>query len=458
MRIPLASSAVADETAEFATSFPTNLEIVPVNNNIAEAQFRMTSGSVPFATGPGVDRGAIVWNNVLYRIMGTKICSVSSAGTVTIIGDVGGSGPVSLDFSFDRLIIRSGTNLFYLKDGVLTQVTDPDLGPVIDAMWIDGYTMTTDGTSIVVTELNDPTSVLPLKYGSAEEDPDTITGLIKVRDEPYILGRNSIQVFENVGGSGFPFANVKSAAIPVGCVGPSAKCLFSDSFAFIGSARNEALGVYLAGQGSAERISNRRIDDELAKVEDPSQIILENRTSRAERRLFVHLPDKTLVFLANASRTLQQPAWYIAQSGDGKPYRLRNAVLAYGKTFVGDTESSQIGELTDTIPTHFGENAQWLFDAGPVYNGGKGGILKSVELIGLPGRGEGTMFLSITRDGENWSVERAISMGERGERYRRMQWRPRMNFRTWMGMRFRGFNSALPGFAGLEAEIEPLSV
>jgi hypothetical protein len=91
-----------------------------------------------------------------------------------------------------------------LGRATLTHVTDTDLGPVVDMLWIDGYTMTTDGTSIIVTELNDPTSVLPLKYGSAEEDPDMVTGLIKARDEAYALGQYTIQVFQNVGGNGFP--------------------------------------------------------------------------------------------------------------------------------------------------------------------------------------------------------------------------------------------------------------
>jgi hypothetical protein len=235
--------------------------------------------------------------------------------------------PCSMDFGFERLGIRSGTDLYYLEENThFAKVTDTDLGPVIDMLWIDGYFMTTDGENIIVTELNNPTSVLPLKYGSAEEDPDMVTGLIKARNEAYALGQYTIQVFQNVGGSGFPFQTVKGASIPVGCVGPSAKCLFADSFAFVGSSRNEALGVYLAGSGTATRISSRDVDDELAKVTDPSDIILENRTSRAERRLLVHLPDKTLVFLMNASKILGEPVWYVAQSGSGEPYRIRNAV------------------------------------------------------------------------------------------------------------------------------------
>jgi hypothetical protein len=462
MRLPLLSGIIADESAEFLQSYPVNLEAVAVDNKIAKAQFRMTSGaSVLGAGGPGVDRGGIVWNGVQHRVMGTKLVKVAADGAVTVLGDVGGEGPASLDYGFDRLGIRSGEKLFYWNGVTLIEVTDPDLGPVLDMLWIDGYFMTTDGTSVIVTELNDPTSVLPLKYGSAEEDPDMVTGLIKARDEAYVLGRNTIQVFRNVGGSGFPFATLKGASIPYGCVGPSAKCLYGDSFAFVGSARNESLGVYLAGSGSATRISSRAIDDELAKVADETTIILENRASRAEHRLLIHLPDKTLVFLLNASKELGEPVWYVAHSGLGQPYRPRNAIQAYGQTFVGDLNSGALGILTDTIATHFGEAAEWKFDIGLLYNEAKGGIVQAIELIGLPGRApagvQGTAFLSMTRDGETFSVERGIPMGTAGQRNLRLQWRPRVNFRNWIGFRFRGLSAAMPGFAACEADVRPLA-
>lgn len=461
MRVPLLSGILADETAEFRTSYPVNLETVAVDNKIAKAQFRAPAGAVPFLTGPGIDRGGVEWGEELYRVMGTRLVRITPVG-ITDLGDVGEGGPVTFAIGFDRLAVRSGTRLYYYNGTTLTQVTDPDLGAVVDLLWIDGYYMTTDGTSVIVTELNDPTSVVPLKYGSAEEDPDMVTGLIKLRNEPYVLGRYTIQVFRNVGGSGFPFQNLRGASIPVGCVSPSAKCLYADTFAFVGSARGEALGVYVAGSGTATRISDRRIDDELAAVEDPTQIILENRTSRGERRLFVHLPEKTLVYLLNASRELGEPVWYVAKSGRDKPYRLRNAVEVNGTIYVGDAESAAVGLLTHEVATHFGEPAEWSFDVGLLYNEGKGGILRRVELIGLPGRApsgvDGTVFLSMTRDGETFSVERGVPMGARGDRTKRMQWRPRTNFRNWLGMRFRGYSAALPGFAACEVEATPLAV
>lgn len=462
MRVPLTSGVKTDMQGEFRTSMPRNLEIVATSNKISEAQFRMASGAEQVLTGPGVDRGGAEWGGFLYRVMGTKLVKVAADHSFSEVGDVGGTGDVTFTEGFERLAINSGDKLFYLTASGLTQVTDPDLGPVKDVLWIDGYFMTTDGTSVVVTQLNDPGAVDPLKYGSAEEDPDMVVGLIKVANEAHVCGRYTIQVFGNAGTSGFPFAPQKGATIPQGVVGPRAKVLWGDSFAFVGSSRNEAIGVYAAGSGSATRISDRMVDDELAAVIDHSQIRLENRTMRGERRLLVHLPTKTLMFLPNASRALEANVWVELNSGQGQPYRIRNAVHCYGKCYVGDTNSAGLGVLTDGASSHFGEAAEWQFDAGLIYNEGKGFIVHGLELVGLPGRSalgeEPQAFLSITRDGLTYSSERPCSTGLRGEYGRRMVWRPRVNIRNWCGLRFRGYDKALPGFAALEAELSPLNV
>jgi hypothetical protein len=166
------------------------------------------------------------------------------------------------------------------------------------------------------------------------------------------------------------------------------------------------------------------------------------------------------VFQFNATKELGQEVWYVAQSGVGNPYRIRNAVSVYGGFYVGDTQSSAVGLLSDEVGTHFGEVAQWEFDVGPVYNASKGGIVNSLELISLPGRApfgtDGSIWLSMTRDGVSFSTERSISPGKAGEFRKRLMWNPRTNFRTWIGFRFRGLGSFLPGFSGLEADITPL--
>jgi hypothetical protein len=457
--VPLLSGVLGSETGEFHLSYPLNLEPVIVNSKISQGQLKAVPGAVILGTGPGTDRGGIAWNGVHYRVMGTKFCSVSATGTVTVIGDVGSGARCKFDYSFDRLGINSGLALYYYDTANgLRQVTDPDLGNVLDMIWVDGYFMTTDGTYVIVTELSDPMSVQPLKYGSAEEDPDPVTGLIKYRDTAYILGRYTIQIFENVGGNGFPFAAVKEqTTVPHGCVSPTAKCLLGDDgFAFAGSGRDEGLNVYISKDGQAVPVGCAELCDAMDALSDPAVIELENRTDRTEHRLMVHLPDQTWVYLVEASKEAQEPVWYrIATNG---AYRCRNAVPAYGMNIVGDIETGTIGFLSHTDRLHFGVDPGWSFDCGFLYNQGLGAIVDSVELVGLPGRGgDGAVFMSMTDDGETFSSEKSV-VRKAAERTKRIAWRPHRRIKNYLGLRFRGFGSALPGIAACEVKARPLSV
>ncbi len=409
--IPLLSGIRGNEQAEFTTAYPLNLEPIAIDNKLSRGQLRMTAGAIPVTEGPGLDRGGIVWNGVQYRVMGTNLVSVAADATITIIGDVGGEGPAGLDYGFDRLRIRSNDTLWYYDGTTLAQVTDEDLGACIDMLWVDGYTMSTDGISVVVTELSDPFEVKPLKYGSAEADPDPITGLMRVESaaEVHFIGRYTIQPARNVGGNGFPFATIRTAVIPYGCVSATAKTYFSTSYAFVGSARNEGLRVFIAGQADAQPISTREVEDALAAVNDPTAIVMETRAWKGEQRILMHLPTETWVFMAEASQKFQIPVWYRAQSGANNPYRLRNAVIAGNQTWVGDLNSNALGYLSDDVSSHFGDAAQWIFDAGLLDGPG---ILHSLELKGLPGRGpvgeEPIYWLSWSKDGELFSAERRI--------------------------------------------------
>ena len=119
-------------------------------------------------------------------MMGDQLVKLNSDETITELGFVSTDADYSqarLVNGFDELAICSNERLYIWDEDAetLTQVTDGDLGTSLDVIWIDGYYMSTDGEYLVITELGDPTSVNPLKYGSSEVDPDPIVGLIKLR-------------------------------------------------------------------------------------------------------------------------------------------------------------------------------------------------------------------------------------------------------------------------------------
>jgi hypothetical protein len=468
MQIPILNGIYTDNGPDLRTSYPVNMVPVPKNSGISSGFLRPGDGIVANGSGPGTDRGGINWNGTCYRVMGTKLVTVASNGVVTVLGDVGGpvATLVTFDYSFDRLAIASGGRLYYWNSTTgLLQVTDPDLGVVLDFCWVDGYFMTTDGANLVVTELSDPLQVNPLKYGSSEVDPDPVVALLKLRNEVYALNRNTIEVFDNVGAEFFPFQRIDGAQIQKGVIGTFGCCVFMEQVAFLGSGRNEQPGIYLGANATATKVSTQEIDDLLMNYTEAQLATakLEARNDKAHQHLYVHLPDRTLVYDGAASQELGEMVWFTLTTTTAgfAQYRARNLVWAYDKWLVGDPQSSSIGYLVDTIGTHWGQKVRWEFGTLIVYNEGNGAIFHELELVALTGRValgvDPQISTSYSLDGLSWSQDRFIRVGTTGNTKKRLAWFQQGNMRNWRIQRFRGDSDSHIAFARLEAQIEGLA-
>lgn len=468
MQVPVLRGVYVDGTSELRASMPRNLIPVPDSSGISSGYLAPSPGLEQFGGDmPGSDRGGINWKGQLYRVMGSKLVAVSSSGEVTVIGDVGNDGRVvSLDYSFDRLSIASNNNLFYWDGTTFSQVTDPDLGVVIDQMFIGGYFMTTDGESLVVTDLDDPFSVNPLKYGSSESDPDPIVAVKRIRTEAVALNRYTLEYFQNVGGDFFPFQRIDGAMIQKGCVGTHACCNFSESVAFVGGGRNEAPGVYFALSGTAQKVSTREIDVILRgySENDLSRCVLEEKIDKAHKHLKIHLPDQCLTFDAAATEALGTPVWFSETTSIvGKAqYRARGFVWCYDKWIAGDPSSPRLCSLSDAASTHYGEVIGWDFSTAALYTEGTGGIIHEMELVGTPGFPEfgldPVIWTSYSLNGRDWSQERPTRAGKFGQTLQRICWRRQGFMRNWRVQRFRGTSDCHLSVIRLEMEVEKLGM
>ena len=465
MQVPVLSGVYTDETGDFRTSYPQNLVPIPAITGIAQGYLRPADGITQFATGPGTDRGGINWRGTCYRVMGTKLVSVSSTGVITEIGEVGDGAFCRFDYSFDRLGIVSDTRLYYYDGATLTQVTDSDLGPVLDMVWVDGYFMTTDGSHLVVTELADPTQVNPLKYGSSEGDPDPVVALRKVHREVYALNRYTVEVFSNVGGEFFPFERVPGALIPRGAVGTRAVTPFMETLAYVGSGRNEPPAVWWINSYNPVKLSTREIDRILQSYSEYtlSQIVTEVFTDKNQQCLKIHLPDKTLVYDGSTSRDAQTPVWYVLHSGLVNPtqYRARGFVWCYDRWIFGDPTDTTLGTYTSTVSTHYGDRIGWEFGTAVLFNEGRGAIVHNLELHSLPGYVptgvDPTIWTSYSLDGLTWSQEHPAKAGKQGQYEQRITWRRQGRMRRTRIQKFRGTSDAHLSLARLEATVEPLN-
>jgi hypothetical protein len=304
-----------------------------------------------------------------------------------------------------------------------------------------------------------------LKYGSSEVDPDPVVALLKLRNEVYALNRNTIEVFDNVGGEFFPFQRIDGAQVTKGVIGTFGCCVFMEMIAFLGSGRNEAPGIYMGANATAQKISTQEIDQLLLNYTEAqlATVKLEARNDKAHEHLYVHLPDKTLVYDAAASAALQQQVWFtLSTSQVGfSQYRARNLVWAYDKWLIGDPQSSAIGYLVDNISSHWGQIVRWEFGTLIVYNESNGAIFNELELVSLTGSValgvDPIITTSYSLDGKAWSQDRGIRVGTTGNSQKRLAWFQQGHMRNWRIQRFRGDSQAHLSFIRLEAQIEPLA-
>lgn len=464
MQIDIFKGIYTDSSVDFRTALPRNMVPVPKKQGISNGYLRPADGITQVGIAPSIDRGGINWNGTLYRVSGTSFISVSATGVVTVIGDVGAGGPVTMDYGFDRLGIASGGRLYYWNGTVLKRVTDPDIGIVLDMKWISGYFMSTDGVNLVTTDLADPASVNPLHYGSAESDPDPILAVDELRNEAYALNRYTVEVYQNTGGTGFPFSRIEGAQITKGIIGTHAYCGLGDTFIFTGSGRGEAPAVYQMVPGNVQKVSTREVDAILlGYTEDQlAATVMESRVDKNHQHVYLHLPDRTLVYDTVGSQALQDPLWFTVDSGLLQPaqYRARGHVWCYSQWNVGDPSGPSLGVLTSDVSTHYGQVIGWEFGTQILYNEGNGAIVHELELVGLTGRvplgADPVIWTSYSLTGTDWSAERPVSVGKQGERQKRIAWRGQGKMTHWRMQKFRGTSDAHLSVARLEAQIEPL--
>jgi hypothetical protein len=470
MKIPITAGIYVDATPGVRVQYPVNMITVPGQDGIDDGHLRPAEGIAAFATGPGNDRGALVLpanhavgNGTHFRVSGLKLISLSAAGVVTVIDDIPGTDLARMVFSFDRIAIAADGDLYYYDGVTLTQVTDPDLGVVLDVVWVDGYFVFTDGEFVGVTELADPTSVITLKYGSTD-NPDPIQCVLKAGNELHVISRHCVDPFRNVGGDGFPFVRVQEGHIPKGAIGERAACVFNEAVAFVGGGLNEAPGVWLGSNAQAVKISSREIDSLLLEYTEAqlATVTLETVVDRGSQLLFVRLPDRTAVYVAEAS-TPDVPVWcFLTTSLAGfAAYRGANIVRTSDAWILGDPDSSSIGKWVTTDSKHFGGDVRWEFSTPMIRNSGKGAIIHELELVCLPGAGpEGVrpmISTSHTKDGRNWTPDRPISSGDRGDTAKRLRWFREGILQNYRIQRFRGDSSSRLSALQLEARVEGLA-
>ena len=114
--------------------------------------------------GSGPIRGMRQYGGIGYVVSGNELYSLTTAWAATLIGPVGGTGPVSMADNGTQLFIACNPTSYIYNNStlVLAQITDADFPGAATVAYLDGYFVFSppSAQTIYVTGLLDGTGLL----------------------------------------------------------------------------------------------------------------------------------------------------------------------------------------------------------------------------------------------------------------------------------------------------------
>lgn len=424
MALPIIKGDKIEANTDYRDSLPVNM--IAISKKILNASGYLLShpGLKFLGTGLGADRGGY-WNErqeIHFRVSNTQLISVSASGAVAALGEITGSERASMTHSFNsQAVVADNRMWLFQNDGTFLEITDSDLGDPIDVTWIDGYYFLTDGEFIYHTNISDETQIDPLKFATAEFDPDPTLAVDTTSDNQVIVfGRYSTEYFINRATDNFAFQRIQGKAIKAGVVATHCETELEGSFYILGGGREEAPSVHVISAGTYTSIATREIDKLIAQyTETELQVaVLETRVEDRDKFVIVRLPGETLLYNATIARERGiSEAWTIVKSGIDTDLKWRGVNGVYdpriSKFVYGDNQGTNIGILDNTIATQYGDQAETIFFT-PFFNLESASI-DYFDLDTIPGHqvnaDQVNCFISLTYNGVIDSQEHLLKYG-----------------------------------------------
>lgn len=426
------------------------------------------------ATVAGSNRGAMTMGGVAYFVNGSSLYSLTSDNIVTNLGLIEGSNRVSLANNGQYLVIVSDSKS-YAYDNVantLNQITDPDFIQASTVVFKDGYFVfsAADGSVFFNSALNDPFSYDALDFGTAEINPDKITALHVNHNELFVCGEETIELFQNIGGNGFPFQRIPGANIQKGVYARHSIREFDNTFVFIGGGKNEKPAIWkVTGSSNVQKISTDAIDNEIQKYTENEINDAFGFDFSEGGNFFVGfsftsaaIPSKTFVFDATTSALAGGLSWHERQSGvTDNRWRVNSIIRFNGDLVVFDRFDGRIGCLDLEVYDEYGDTLLWSKSTRPFYNLGKTSFVSKLELtveqgVGLT-LGQGSdpkVRMDFSDDGgRTFSSELTRSYGKKGVYDIRPVWYRVGSFPFSRVLRFTGTDPVKRNILKLDAEL-----
>ncbi len=444
---------------------------VPQAPALAEKVLLGVPGSVQTATTGALlanaNRGSWKLNDVPYFVNGPQLCRLESdLVTLTHIGTIAGTGRVAMVDNGTQLCIVSpgapSTGYIFTADpDTLTLITDLDFktnGEPQGVVFVDSYfVFPTDSKKFIISGINDGLTYSALDFGTAEADPDDIVAALVYKNQLFIAGEHTLEVFQNIGGADFPFQRT-GLFVDKGVLAKSTFIKTSNSFMFVGAGENGGAAIWQWQEGDVSKISTDAIDSIIQghTASDIAGMFAYTYSSGGGHFVCFSLPLTTLVI--DEVTGLWHERRSVTDLGVTRS-RVNSIVSAYGELLVGDSTDGRIGLYKSGVFNEYGIDIPRSVSLQPLQNNMDAFFIAMLELTVESGVGNDAVpnpqiTLEISLDGgKTYRDGKSRFIGKKGEYTKRVIWRRLGRVPRFAVFRFTLSEAVDPAILQLTADI-----
>ena len=425
-------------TAYQSRSLPVNAQelvnLYPERQPDHSKDFLVTHGTpgtlLDVTCGTGPIHGMKVMNNVLYVVSGENFYSVTTDGTVTLIGPYTGNVRVMMETNTDELIIVNGIRAaLYDTTNGLRIINDADFYQTDRVVFLEGrfYGYIPDTFSVFGSDSFDGFNWDGLNFVQAKTDPGNIVSLIADHAEIWIFKAKSAEVWSyNRDESSLPISKIEGAHIEKGCAAKHSPAKLDNTMYWLG----DDLSVYREDGYRPANISTHAIEYSIKNYTTTSDAFGWAYEDEGHAFYVLTFPSEGDTWVYDASQLDPNIAWH-KRGYKGGRYRANCYEYFNGKHLIGDFESGKV--LKMDLDTYKDENEEIIRKASSpvIHNGRKRIFMDRLEvdiesgtgLITGQGSNPQAMLKYSDDGGRTWSSEQWRDMGEIGQYKRRVIWR-----------------------------------
>lgn len=371
--------------------------------------------------------GLHVVDDRLFVVAGTTLYEVSSADSVVSRGTVAGGTTVSMADGVGQLAIVNGTQLsvFSLSTSAITNVTSAGwLGSDVVQV-LKGYFIFVepDEDKFYISSVDDATTLDTLEFDSADTQPDDVITAIVNRQELYLMGSISTEVWIYSGDPDFPFNRYQGTPIDVGVVGVRAACRAADSIVWVGKTVTGGPYVYVLEGYQPRRISTQTVEQALKTCTDLTQVRMWAYQDAGGEFVSLDGPGMSTTWVWDAATRLWHERAELS-AGEWTASRIEHAAARNGTQYVaGGTKLYKLSrDYHDLAGDALVRERTFPHLIAPDFDVRQ---YRQLELRCTTGEEAATITLEVSNDGgQVWHSPLSRSLGATGARTHRVRWMP----------------------------------